>query len=198
MATNLLLVPIVQRDAGLPYLHDVLDAVDAHPGAMVLAAPVTEQVAVSVRVQELLLAVDSPRGFGQAGTSAVFLDERGRPHDVALLDRTDLGGPSCTWVLSPEPTELLDVVRAGNATGDLAVRLRMLASTPVVLHLRAGSLEQAVALEQGLAEAWFAVPAAAAEGRSLRAWVTPWPGAAAVPPRQCATELSLGVPWPVG
>ncbi len=196
MITNVLLVPIVQRDAGEHYVAEVLSAVTDHPDATVFTVPVSEQVSASTGVTDLLLAVGASRGLAQPGTSAVILDGRGRPREVALRDRTDTAGEGCVWALDDEPTELLEGAPDGEA--DQGLRLRLLVSEPVVLHVRTGSLDQALALRPGLAEAWFAVPARTLADGSVESWVTAWPGAQdRTPARQCATEVAMGVPWPV-
>jgi hypothetical protein len=192
--TTVRLAPRVQHSQAEDYVRAVTSELAAAPGASVLATPVPSGVSISVSLPSLLNAVWREQALARPGSHPMLVSPSGglTPAEVAEPDLEASGPiPDCGWRLDAEPQELVFLPDA--QTGERLLRLRYLTSTPGILYLSVGAVEQAVRYHAGLGEVYVAVTGQTGEVRASVSRTV-----AGGDTSLCVTDLVRGAPTPRG
>jgi hypothetical protein len=159
LLTTFQLAPVVQHDYARNYVEGVLVRADPDPGTSIIDTKVPKLVSGNVDHRDLIWAMGRRATFNQPSTRMQMFDEAARLVPVVIpVPVIEEKGPvaDCGWPVGAAPRTLGRV--PADAGRDLVLRTGNLSGVAGTLTVRVGDVEQSVALEAGLALAYFFLP----------------------------------------
>ena len=156
LLTTFQLAPVLEHRYARDYVEGVLVRADPDPGSSILDTPVPKLVSGNVDHRGLLLAMGRRATFNQASTRMLVFDEASRLVPVAVADPVlQQKGPiaDCGWPVGSVARVIGHV--PADAGHDRVLRVGNLSGVPGTLTIDVGGVQQAVAVDAGISEAWF-------------------------------------------